>query len=183
MTSKLVSAFECIIESNVDELAEEDRQEAYRILVEESFNDFLEYLEDKGSISTSVREFLSFDMFLYEVDTETGAYLNYYEEDFDKRTKLIEKVFDGQVDKYAENYTGEEDEEEDVKYVDEWQILYKDFSNEDEYFEEDESGAYARFEEVKDEGQVKQFIKKTYKVTDGHIEEDWVDVIYSNYED
>lgn len=108
MTSKLVSAFECIIESNVDELAGEDRQEAYRILVEESFNDFLEYLEDKGSISTSIREFLSFDMFLYEVDTKTGAYLNYYEEDFDKRTKLIEKVFDGQVDDYAENYTEEE---------------------------------------------------------------------------
>ena len=104
MTSKLVSAFECIIESNVDELAEEDRQEAYRILVEENLDDFLGYLEDKGSISTSVREFLSFDMFLYEVDTETGNYLNYYEEDFDKRTKLIEKVFDRQVDKYAENY-------------------------------------------------------------------------------
>ena len=182
MTSKLVSAFECIIDNKVGTLAEEDRQNAYRILVEDTLGEFLGYLEDKEVIDKHIREFLSLELFQYEVDRETGEYLNYYEEDFDKRTKLIEKVFDGTVDEYGEAYEDEEDEE-DVKYVDEWQILYKDFSNEDEYFEEDESGAYARFEEVKGEGKVKQFIKKTYKVTDGHIEEDWVDVLYSNYED
>ena len=181
MTSKLVSAFNFVLNHWVKPLAEEDRQEAYSILMGESLDDFLFFLETKGSIDERTRHFLFFDIFLYELD-DNGEYLNYYEEDFDKRNELIEKVFDGQVDDYAENYT-EEDEEEDVKYVDEWQILYKDFSNEDEYFEEDESSAYARFEEVKGEGQVKQFIKKTYKVTDGHIEEDWVDVIYSNYED
>ena len=104
MTSKLVSAFECIIENNIEALAEVDRQEAYRILVEENLDDFLGYLEEKQAISKSIREFLSFDLYQYEIETETGNYLNYYEEDFDKRTKLIEKVFDGQVDDYAENY-------------------------------------------------------------------------------
>lgn len=178
--TKLVSAFKCILKNRVEPLAEADRQEAYAILVEESFEEFLYFLETKGSIDERIRHFLGLDMYLYEVD-DNGNYLNYYEEDFDKKTKLIEKVFDGQVDKYAENY--EEEDEEDVKYVDEWQILYKDFTNEDEYFEEDEAGAYERFEEVKGEGQVKQFIKKTYKITDGHIEEDWVDVIYSDYGD
>lgn len=177
--SELISAFECILTNKIKPLAEEDRQEAYNILVEEPFSEFLDYLEDKGSIDKNIKDFLSLDMYLYEVN-EKGNYINYYEEDFDKRNKLVEVVFDGTVDEYGEAY---EDEEEDVKYVDEWQILYKDFSNEDEYFEEDESGAYARFEEVKEEGKVKQFIKKTYKVTDGHIEEDWVDVLYSNYED
>lgn len=103
--SELVSAFKCILNHNVESLAEADRQEAYTILVEEPLDDFLGYLEDKGSINKSIREFLSFDMFLYEVD-ETGYYLNYYEEDFDKRNELIEVVFDGQVDKYAENYEG-----------------------------------------------------------------------------
>ena len=101
--SELVSAFKCILKNQVEPLAEADRQEAYRILVEENFDDFLGYLEYTGSISTSVREFLSFDMFLYEVN-EKGHYLNYYEEDSDKRNELIEIVFDGQVDKYANNY-------------------------------------------------------------------------------
>ena len=90
---------------SVEPLAEADRQEAYTILVEKSLDDFLDYLKDKGSISKSIREFLGLDMFLYEVD-ETGYYLNYYEEDFDKRNELIEVVFDGEVDKYAENYEG-----------------------------------------------------------------------------
>lgn len=179
--SELVSAFKCILKNKVEPLTEADRQEAYNILVEESLGEFLGYLEDKGCIDKHIRSYLSFELFLYEVD-DNGEYMNYYEEDFDKRNELIEVVFDGTVDEYGEAYEDEEDEE-DVKYVDEWQILYKDFSNEDEYFEEDESGAYARFEEVKDEGQVKQFIKKTYKVTDGHIEEDWVEVIYSDYGD
>lgn len=105
--SKLVSAFDCILNHNVEPLAEEDRQEAYNILVENSLDDFLGYLEDKRSISKSIREFLGLDMFLYEVD-ETGYYLNYYEDDFDKRTQLVEKVFDGQVDKYAKNYKEQE---------------------------------------------------------------------------
>ena len=180
--SKLVSAFDSIIENVVIPLAEEDRQEAYRVLVEETLTDFLYYLFEKEVIDDNVKSFLSVDMFLYEVD-ENGKYLNYYEDDFDKRTKLVEKVFDGQVDKYADNYTEDEEDEEDVKYVDEWQILYKDFTNDDEYFEDDEAGAYERFEEVKDKGQVKQFIKKVYKIINGHIEEDWVDVIYSDYKE
>ena len=104
--SELVSAFKCIIENKVEPLAEADRQEAYTILVEEPFSEFLDYLEYVGSIDKDIKDFLSFDMFLYEVD-DNGNYLNYYEEDFDKRNELIEVVFDGQVDKYAENYKDE----------------------------------------------------------------------------
>ena len=103
--SKMVSAFKCILNHNVEPLAEADRQEAYNILMKESLDDFLGYLEDKRSISKCIREFLGLDMFLYRV-AETGYYLNYYEEDFDKRNELIEVVFDGEVDKYAENYKG-----------------------------------------------------------------------------
>ena len=104
MTSKLVSAFECIINNTIEPLCEKDRQEGYQILVEDSFNDFLNFLQEKGSITDFAHGFLAYDLYQYEVDTETGEYLNYYEEDFDKRTKLIEKVFDGQVDDYAEDY-------------------------------------------------------------------------------
>ena len=103
--TELVSAFKCILNNQVEPLAEADRQEAYTILVEESLDDFLGYLEDKGSINKRIREFLGLEIFLYEVD-DNGNYLNYYEEDFDKRNELIEKVFDGQVDEYAENYEG-----------------------------------------------------------------------------
>lgn len=101
--SELVSAFKCILENKVEPLAEADRQEAYTILVEEPFSEFLDYLEEKGSIDKDIKDFLSFDMYLYEIN-EKGHYLNYYEEDFDKRNELVEKVFDGQVDEYAENY-------------------------------------------------------------------------------
>lgn len=103
--SELVSAFECILKNKVEPLAEADRQEAYTILVEEPFSEFLDYLEDKGSINKNIKDFLSLDMYLYEVN-EKGHYLGYYEEDFDKSTELVEKVFDGQVDEYAENYEG-----------------------------------------------------------------------------
>ena len=103
--SELVSAFKCILKNQVEPLVEVDRQEAYNILVEESLDDFLGYLEDKGSINKRIREFLGLELFLYEID-DNGNYLNYYEEDFDKRNELIEVVFDGQVDKYAENYEG-----------------------------------------------------------------------------
>lgn len=103
--SELVSAFKCILKNKVEPLAEADRQEAYTILVEEPFSEFLDYLEDKGSMDKIIKDFLSLDMYLYEIN-EKGYYLGYYEEDFDKRNELIEVAFDGQVDKYAENYEG-----------------------------------------------------------------------------
>ena len=103
--SELVSAFKCILKNKVEPLAEADRQEAYTILVEEPFSEFLDYLENKGSIDKNIKDFLSLDMYLYEVN-EKGNYINYYEEDFDKRNELIEVVFDGTVDEYGENYKG-----------------------------------------------------------------------------
>ena len=106
--SKLVSAFELILYNEIGVLKEQDRQEAYKVLVEEYFCEFLDYLLEKEVMNEKVRYFLATDMYLYEIDTETGEYLNYYEEDFDKRNKLIEKVFDGNVDKYANNYNNEE---------------------------------------------------------------------------
>ena len=94
------------IKNKVEPLAEEDRQVAYAVLVEESFSEFLDYLEDKGSIDKRTKDFLCYDMYLYEVN-EKGYYLNYFEEDFDKRNELIEVVFDGTVDEYGENYEDE----------------------------------------------------------------------------
>ena len=103
MTSRLVSAFECIIENSVEPLCNNDKAEGYRILMEDSFNDFLNFLEEKGSITEFAHGFLAYDLYLYEVN-EKGYYLNYYEEDFDKRNRLIDRVFGGEVDKYAELY-------------------------------------------------------------------------------
>ena len=103
--SEMVSAFKCILKNKVEPLAEADRQEAYTILVKEPFSEFLDYLEDKGSTDKAIKDFLSLDMYLYEVN-EKGYYINYYEEDFDKKTELVEVVFNGQVDEYAENYEG-----------------------------------------------------------------------------
>lgn len=104
--SEMVSAFKFVLNHWVKPLAEEDKQEAYNILMGESLDDFLFFLETKGSIDERTRHFLFFDMFLYELD-DNGEYMNYYEEDFDKRNALIEVVFDIQVDKYAENYKDE----------------------------------------------------------------------------
>ena len=75
----------------------------------------------------------------------------------------------------------EPEEDEDIKYIDEWQILYKSINDQDEYFEEDEAGAYDRFEEVKPK--VKQFIKKTYKIINNDFdypEEEDVEIIYDD---
>lgn len=106
-TSKLVSAFECILNNKVGVLKESNRQEAYKILVEEYFCEFLDYLEEKNVIDNNTKLFLSMEMYLYEIDSMTGEYLNYYEEDFDKRNKLIEKVFNENIDEYAEKYNNE----------------------------------------------------------------------------
>ena len=102
MNSKMVSAFDYYL-TTITPLLEKDSQEGYTILVEESFDTFLEFLEEKGSIPKSAQDFFTFDSYLYEVD-DKGKYLNYYEEDFDKRNQIVEKAFGGEVDKYARIY-------------------------------------------------------------------------------
>ena len=105
MTSKLVSAFEYYL-TTIDPLLEDYAEEGYKILMEESFDTFLEFLEEKGSIPKSAQEFFTFDAYLYEIDEE-GNYLNYYEENFDKRNEIVERAFGGEVDKYAQTYNEE----------------------------------------------------------------------------
>jgi hypothetical protein len=46
-------------------------------------------------------------MFLYELD-EDGQPTNYFEDDYDKRKLLLEKVFNGEIEKYAEIYKEQE---------------------------------------------------------------------------
>lgn len=102
--------------------------------------------------------------------------------------KEIADIFNGKDKEYEflASYTVsvEEEEEENIEYVDEWQILYKNIEDQDEYFEEDEAGAYDRFEEVKPK--VRQFIKKTYKITNNdtrYPEEEDVEVIYQDLDE
>lgn len=88
---------------------------------------------------------------------------------------------------YDINLVEMEDEEDDeyIKYVDEWQLLYKDNSGlEDEYFEEDEDAAQKLFDETKEH--IKQFIHKTYKIINNdtdHPEEEDVEVIYQDLDE
>lgn len=103
--SEMVSAFKFVLNHWVKPLAEEDKQEAYNILMGESLDDFLFFLETKGSIDERIRHFLFFDMFLYDLD-DNGEYMNYYEEDYDKEAELEKVIFDGDMDKYAMNYRG-----------------------------------------------------------------------------
>lgn len=103
---KLVSAFDFYM-AQVVPLEEEYRQEAYTIFVEDSLDEFIDYCTEKGSISEGGQKFFHYDMFLYELD-EDGQPTNYFEDDYDKRKLLLEKVFNGEIEKYAEIYEEQE---------------------------------------------------------------------------
>ena len=105
MAEKLVSAFEFYM-AQVVPLREEYRQEAYKIFVEESLDEFIDYCADKESISEGGQKFFHYDMFLYELDEQSQP-TNYFEDDYDKRSKLLDKVFNGEIQKYADNYKEE----------------------------------------------------------------------------
>lgn len=65
---------------------------------------------------------------------------------------------------------------EKVEYINEWSIYYIDDVEPDECFEEDEAGAWQRFEEVKDK--VAQLVKKTYKIDGNEMDTVAEDVLY-----
>lgn len=65
---------------------------------------------------------------------------------------------------------------EKVEYINEWSIYYIDDVEPEEYFEEDEAGAWQRFEEVKDK--VAQLVKKTYKIDGNEMDTVAEDVLY-----
>ena len=103
--SKLVSAFEYFM-SISEALPKSQRQEAYRIFVEEQLDDLINFCKENGCISPECADFLHFDMFLYEVN-ERGHYLNYYEVDYDKQVIFLNKIFDHEIEEYAKNYKEE----------------------------------------------------------------------------
>ena len=102
---KLTTAFEYFM-SLSEALPRNQRQEAYKIFVEEQFDELINFCEENGCISRECAEFLHFDMFLYEVN-EKGHYLNYYEVDYDKQVKFLNKIFDNEIEEYAKNYKEE----------------------------------------------------------------------------
>ena len=102
---KLVSAFEYFMALS-EPLTENKRQEAYKIFVEESFDELINFCEEDGCISPECANFLHFDMFLYEVNKK-GHYLNNYETDYDKQVVFLNKIFNNQIEEYAKNYKEE----------------------------------------------------------------------------
>ena len=101
METKLVSAFDVLV-AQILPLDDKYCQEAYKYLVEESFDEFLNFCSENGCFNKQTLEFLKFDVYVYEVDKD-GNYVNYYEEDFDKRNKIVEKIFNN-INKYANVY-------------------------------------------------------------------------------
>ena len=103
----LVSAFDFFLAHNTNSITDEaKKQEAYDIFVEESLDDFLGFLLENNFIDKLCYEFMTYDLFLYELG-EDNTYLNYYEEDYDKQVKLLNKVFDNNVEKYAKKHIKE----------------------------------------------------------------------------
>lgn len=98
--SNIVPCWNFVLETQIEPIKKEDRPEAYNILVEESFDEFLEYARDKGAIlSDRILTYLQLECYDYEINSH--EYLNYYEENYDKRNQLLDVLFDYEIDEYT----------------------------------------------------------------------------------
>lgn len=106
MATKLVSAFESIMNC-ISPIPKEKAQGLYKVLAEDSLDDFINELCYEDCICKEFATFLKLDIYRYEYD-ENGNYTNYYEEDYDKHARLLEVVFGGKIKEYANNYKEQE---------------------------------------------------------------------------
>lgn len=98
----LISAFEKAIQLS-EPLKEEYRQEAYNIFAEDSFDEFLKYCWEHDALLLFSYNVFRYDVYVYDSEED-----NYYEEDYDKKVKILDKIFDGKIEEYAKNYEGED---------------------------------------------------------------------------
>ena len=81
-----------VICRQVQQVTGEQREHLIQFYKEESFSEFLCECAELGIISKEVANFLQYDMFNFEIDEETGEYLNYYEPDYDKVMQFTKAV-------------------------------------------------------------------------------------------
>ena len=100
---RLVNCFDYAL-CKTEPIPEEHREEAYKIYAEESFYDFLLYLNsDLGIITDGCMEVFNLFCFDYDLDEE-----NYYELNLDRTNLLLNILFDNNVQEYADRYAENE---------------------------------------------------------------------------
>jgi hypothetical protein len=99
----LLPTYEFILKTQIKPLREDLREEAYKILVEETFDEFLEFANDNLSLSGNALKYLLYDCYVFEVD-EDGEYTNYNEVNPEKRKDIVNILFDGKINKYGDKY-------------------------------------------------------------------------------